>query len=32
VLKVSLAQKRRPWFEGLFTKIDDFSWATAFKT
>lgn len=32
VLKVSLAQKRRPWFEGLFTKIDDFSWVTAFKT
>ncbi len=32
VLKVSLAQKRRPWFEGLFTKIDDFSWAAAFKT
>ena len=32
VLKVSLAQKRRPWFEGLFTKIDEFSWATAFKT
>jgi DNA-directed RNA polymerase subunit N (RpoN/RPB10) len=32
ILKVSLAQKRRPWFEGLFTKIDEFSWATAFKT
>ncbi|MCG2704830.1 MAG: IS1380 family transposase [Candidatus Omnitrophica bacterium] len=32
VLKVSLAQKRRPWFEGLFAKIDEFSWATAFKT
>jgi DNA-directed RNA polymerase subunit N (RpoN/RPB10) len=32
VLKVSLAQKRRPWFEGLFSKIDDFSWEEAFKT
>lgn len=32
VLKVSLAQKRRPWFEGLFAKIDDFSWSVAFKT
>ncbi len=32
VLKVSLAQKRRPWFEGLFAKIDGFSRATAFKT
>lgn len=32
VLRVSLAQKRRPWFEGLFTKIEEFSWATAFKT
>jgi DNA-directed RNA polymerase subunit N (RpoN/RPB10) len=26
VLRVSLAHKRRPWFEGLFTKIEDFSW------
>ena len=32
VLKISLAQKRRPWFEGLFSKIDEFSWAVAFKT
>ena len=32
VLRISLAQKRRPWFEGLFTKIEEFSWATAFKT
>ena len=32
VLKVSLAQKRRAWFEGLFAKIDDFSWSVAFKT
>ena len=29
VLKVSLAHQRRPWFEGLFTKIDDFSWDIA---
>jgi hypothetical protein len=26
VLRVSLAHKRRPWFEGLFTKIEEFSW------
>ena len=26
VLKVSLVHKRRPWFEGLFAKIEDFSW------
>ena len=26
ILKVSLAHQRRPWFVGLFTKIDDFSW------
>ena len=26
ILKVSLAPQRRPWFEGLFTKIDDLSW------
>ena len=26
VLKVSLAPQRRPWFEGLFTKIDNFAW------
>lgn len=32
ILKISLAPKRRPWFEGLFTKIDDFSWSVAFKT
>ena len=32
VLRISLAQKRRPWFEGLFSKIDEFSWAVAFKT
>ena len=31
VLKVSLAHKRRPWFEGLFTKIEDFSWDIAVK-
>ena len=32
VLKVSLAQKRRPWFEGLFTKIDDFHWDLPVQT
>lgn len=31
VLKVSLVHKRRPWFEGLFAKIEDFSWETALK-
>lgn len=32
VLRVSLAVQRRPWFEGLFTKIEDFSWDIAVKT
>ncbi len=32
VLRVSLAQKRRPWFEGLFTKIEEFSWDFAAPT
>ena len=32
VLKVSLAHKRRPWFEGLFTKIDDFHWDLPVQT
>ncbi len=26
VLKVGLNVKRRPWFEGLFSKIEEFSW------
>ena len=32
VLRVSLDQKRRPWFEGLFTKIEEFSWDFAVPT
>jgi DNA-directed RNA polymerase subunit N (RpoN/RPB10) len=32
VLRVSLAHKRRPWFEGLFTKIEDFSWDLPIQT
>jgi hypothetical protein len=31
VLRVSLAHKRRPWFEGLFAKIEDFSWDIGLK-
>jgi hypothetical protein len=31
VLRVSLVHKRRPWFEGLFAKIDDFSWDIRLK-
>jgi hypothetical protein len=26
ILKIGLAAKRRPWFEGLFSKIEEFSW------
>jgi len=26
VLRISLPHPRRPWFEGLFAKIDDFAW------
>ena len=32
ILRVSLAHKRRPWFEGLFTKIEDFSWELPVQT
>ena len=32
VLKVSLARKRRPWFEGLFAKINEFSWNLPVQT
>jgi hypothetical protein len=32
VLKVGLNVKRRPWFEGLFSKIEEFSWDFAPQT
>lgn len=32
ILRVSLTHKRRPWFEGLFTKIDDLSWDLPIQT
>ena len=32
VLRMSLARQRRPWFVGLFTKIEDFSWEIPVQT
>ena len=32
VLRLSLAHQRRPWFIGLFTKIEDFSWNIPVQT
>jgi hypothetical protein len=32
VLKLSLPPPRRPWFEGLFARIDEFAWDVGVKT
>jgi len=32
VLKVGLTGKRRPWFEGLFSRIEEFTWDFAAQT
>lgn len=32
VLRISLPHARRPWFEGLFAKIDEFSWDLVIHT